>query len=138
LKLVLCHGTFDFLHYGHLRMFEAAKRLGSMLVVTLTADQYVNKGPGRPIFTQSERAYCISKSKDVDKVEVCFDKTGLPMIEKYQPDVYVKGLDYKTQDKHGSLDLERKAVEFYGGKVVILETPLSSSTGLIERLRGTR
>ena len=135
MKLILCHGTFDYLHYGHLRMFEAAKRLGSMLVVTLTADQYVNKGPGRPLFTQAERAYSISKCKDVDKVEVCFHKTGLPMIEKYQPDVYVKGQDYKTQDKHGSLDAERQAVESYGGKLVIIETPMCSSTVLIERLR---
>ena len=129
------HGTFDLLHYGHLRMFEAAKRLGSMLVVTLTADQFVNKGPGRPVFSQTERAYCISKCKDVDKVEICFHKTGLPMIEKYQPDIYVKGADYKTQDKHGSLVLEKTAVESFGGKLVIVETPLSSSSVLIERLR---
>jgi bifunctional ADP-heptose synthase (sugar kinase/adenylyltransferase) len=116
-------------------MFEAAKRLGSMLVVTITADQFVNKGPGRPVFSQTERAYCISKCKDVDKVEICFHKTGLPMIEKYQPDIYVKGADYKTQDKHGSLGVEKQAVESFGGKLVIVETPLSSSSVLIERLR---
>ena len=116
-------------------MFEAAKKLGSMLVVTITADQYVNKGPGRPVFSHTERAYCISKCKDVDKVEVCFHKTGIPMIEKYQPDIYAKGADYKTLDKHGSLDLEKKAVESFGGKLVIVETPLSSSSWLIERLR---
>lgn len=110
-----------------------------MLIVTLTADQYVNKGPGRPVFTQSERAYCILKSKDVDKVEICFHRTALPMIEKYQPDIYVKGEDYKTADKHGNLDLERKAVEAYGGKLVLAEgLPTFSSTNLIERLRGSR
>lgn len=129
------HGTFDYLHYGHLRMFEAAKKMGSMLVVTLTADQYVNKGPGRPIFSQNERAYCISKCKDVDKVEICFHKTGIPMIEKYQPDIYVKGADYKIQDKHGALGLEKQAVESFGGKLVIVDTPLSSSSALIARLR---
>jgi bifunctional ADP-heptose synthase (sugar kinase/adenylyltransferase) len=116
-------------------MFEAAKRLGSMLVVTITADQFVNKGPGRPLFSQTERAYSISKCKDVDKVEICFHKTGIPMIEKYQPDIYVKGADYKTQDKHGFLAEERQAVESFGGKLVIVETPLSSSSVLIERLR---
>ena len=116
-------------------MFEAAKRLGSMLVVTLTADQFVNKGPGRPVFSQTERAYCISKCKDVDKVEICFHKTGLPMIEKYQPDIYVKGADYKTQDKHGSLGVEKQAVESFGGKLVIVDTPLSSSSFLIDRVR---
>jgi rfaE bifunctional protein nucleotidyltransferase chain/domain len=136
LKLVLVHGTFDLLHYGHLRMFEAAKRLGSMLVVTLTADVYVNKGWGRPVFSQTERAFCIAKNKDVDKVEVCFDRTALPMIEKYQPDIYVKGEDYKTEDKHGNLAAERKAVESYGGKVVLMENlPRYSSTDLIERVR---
>jgi bifunctional ADP-heptose synthase (sugar kinase/adenylyltransferase) len=116
-------------------MFAEAKKLGSTLVVTLTADQYVNKGRGRPIFSQSERAYCISKSRDVDLVEICFHKTGLPMIEKYQPDIYVKGQDYKTQDKHGSFEAEKKAVESYGGKVVIIECPMFSSTALVERLR---
>lgn len=117
-------------------MFEAAKKMGSTLIVTLTADVYVNKGRGRPIFSQAERAYCIQKCKDVDVVEVCFHKTGLPMIEKYQPDLYVKGEDYKTQDKHGSLGEEKRAVEAYGGKLVILEgLPLSSSSKLIERLR---
>jgi rfaE bifunctional protein nucleotidyltransferase chain/domain len=136
LKIVLCHGTFDLLHYGHLRMFETARKLGSMLVVTLTADQFVSKGPGRPIFSQSERAFCIQKCRDVDKVEICFSSTGLPMIEKYQPDIYLKGEDYKTSDKHGSLEIERKAVESYGGKLVLTENlPRYSSTDLIQRLR---
>ena len=134
MKLVLCHGTFDLLHYGHLKMFEEAKILGSTLVVTLTADQYVNKGPGRPIFSQKERAYSIYKSRDVDVVEICFHKTGLPMIEKYRPDIYVKGQDYKTEDKHGSLDIEKRAVEAYGGKLVIIDQPLFSSSTLIERV----
>lgn len=119
-------------------MFEAAKKLGSTLVVTLTADQFVNKGRGRPVFSQTERAYCIGRSKDVDVVEICFHKTGLPMIEKYHPDLYVKGGDYKTVDKHGSLALEKQAVESYGGKLMILDSlPMYSSTALIERLRET-
>lgn len=138
MRIVLAHGTFDFLHYGHLRLFEAAKKLGSYLVVTLTADQYVNKGPGRPIFSQSEREFCIRKIKDVDQVEICYHRTGLPMIEKWRPDFYLKGADYHTKDKHGSLELEKSAVEAYGGKVVIADLPLFSSTALIERLNGSR
>ena len=48
--VVHCHGVFDLLHPGHLKHFEAAKKKGDVLVVTLTADEYVNRGPGRPIF----------------------------------------------------------------------------------------
>jgi bifunctional ADP-heptose synthase (sugar kinase/adenylyltransferase) len=115
-------------------MFEEAKKLGDILVVTLTADIFVNKGPGRPMFSQGERVYCLSRIKGVDNVEICHHKTGLPMIEKWKPDFYVKGADYKTQDKHGSLKLEKQAVEAYGGKVVLLDQPLFSASSMIERL----
>ena len=136
MRIVLCHGTFDLLHVGHLKLFESARKLGDRLIVTLTADIHVNKGRGRPIYSQSERAYAISRIKDVDTVEICHDRTGLPMIEKWQPDVYVKGMDYKTADKHGSLGVEQKAVEAYGGKVVLVDTPRYSSSSLIERVAG--
>jgi bifunctional ADP-heptose synthase (sugar kinase/adenylyltransferase) len=115
-------------------MFEAARKLGDLLVVTLTADIYVNKGQGRPVFSQMERAYCIQRVKDVNTVEICHHKTGLPMIEKWKPDFYVKGSDYKTVDKHGSLEAEKRAVESYGGKFVILDEPRCSSSLLIERV----
>jgi rfaE bifunctional protein nucleotidyltransferase chain/domain len=139
LRIVLAHGTFDLLHYGHLKMFEAAKKLGDILVVTLTADVFVSKGDGRPIFTQSERLFCIKKIRDVDQVEICHHKTGLPMIEKWKPDIYVKGEDYKRGDKHGSLGLERRAVEAYGGKVVFTEgLPMNSSSSLLDRVHESR
>lgn len=115
-------------------MFEAAKKLGDILVVTLTADIYVNKGPGRPLFSQSERAFCIGRLKDVNTVEICHHKTGLPMIEKWKPDFYVKGADYKTLDKNGALKQEKEAVESYGGKLVLVDCPLFSASAMIERL----
>ena len=49
-SLVLCHGDFDLLHPGHIRHLEAAKRHGDVLAVALTADEHVEKGPGRPFF----------------------------------------------------------------------------------------
>jgi cytidyltransferase-like protein len=122
------------MHYGHLKFFEEAKRLGSFLVVSLTADIYVNKGDGRPIFSQAERAYCISRIKEVDAVEVCHHKTALPMIEKWKPDVYCKGADYRSSDKHGNLETEKKAVESHGGKLVITKESFFSSSILIERI----
>ena len=54
-KIVQCHGVFDLLHPGHIRHFEAAKKQGDALIVTLTKDKYVNKGPGRPVFNQRLR-----------------------------------------------------------------------------------
>ena len=59
-RVVLCHGVFDLLHPGHMRHFEAAKRHGDVLVVTVTPDQYVAKGPGRPAFNQRLRAESIA------------------------------------------------------------------------------
>lgn len=133
--LVLCHGTFDYLHVGHKRHFQAAKALGDFLVVTLTADEFINKGPGRPIFTHDERAEMIQALRYVDMVEVCHHKTGLPMIEKFKPSIYAKGGDYTVQDKHGSLECERLAVEAHGGRLVLTEHGGFSSSMLIERLR---
>ena len=55
-KIVLCHGTFDLLHAGHFRHFQDSKNLGDVLVVTVTSDKFINKGPGRPLFNQYLRA----------------------------------------------------------------------------------
>src|SRR6516225_5599857 len=54
--VVQAHGTFDLLHLGHVRHLEAARRLGDILMVTVTADRHVNKGPGRPVFSEGLRA----------------------------------------------------------------------------------
>ena len=59
-KIVLCHGVFDLLHIGHIKHFEEAKNLGDVLVVTLTPDRFVNKGPGRPAFGEIHRAEAIA------------------------------------------------------------------------------
>ena len=132
--LVLAHGTFDLFHYGHLKYLEEGKKLG-FLVVTLTADEFVNKGPGRPIFNEHQRAEMLRSLRCVDYVEVCRAKTALPMIEKFRPDIYLKGPDYKTQDKHGHLETERFLVESQGGRLLLVDTPLFSSTKLIELSR---
>ena len=54
-KIVLCHGTFDLLHIGHIKHFKEAKTLGNKLIVTITSDKYVNKGPKRPAFNEKYR-----------------------------------------------------------------------------------
>ena len=55
-KIVLCHGVFDLLHIGHIKHFKEAKTLGDIVIVSITSDKFVNKGPNRPIFNQNLRA----------------------------------------------------------------------------------
>ena len=59
-KVVHCHGVFDLLHVGHIRHLNRAKKFGDKLVVSITADRYVNKGPNRPAFNQELRAEALS------------------------------------------------------------------------------
>jgi len=116
-------------------MIEWAADQGDFLVVSVTADPFVDKGEGRPIFNHNERAYFLSRLKEVDQVDICHEKTGLSMIHKWQPALYVKGADYITNDKHGSLGMERKVVESYGGKLVLSPTAGYSSSAIVERIR---
>src|ERR1051325_10575286 len=69
-RVVQCHGVFDLLHPGHVRHLEAARKLGDRLVVTITADRYVNKGPGRPAFPEQVRAEQIGALSCVDYVAI--------------------------------------------------------------------
>ena len=134
MTVVLCHGTFDVLHLGHVRLFREARRFGSKLIVTLTADAFVNKGPGRPIFSEYERLEMIRSCKYVDDVDIVRAKTGVPAIQKFKPAFYVKGADYLTEDKHGFLEEEREAIEAIGGSVLIMQGPLSPSSMLIQKI----
>ena len=69
-KIVHCHGCFDLIHHGHIKHFEAAKEFGDVLVVTVTEDQFVNKGPDRPFFTDTIRAHNLAALEVVDLVAV--------------------------------------------------------------------
>ena len=68
--VVLAHGVFDLVHMGHVRHLEAARREGDVLIVTVTADAFVNKGPGRPIFPELMRAEMLGALEYVDWVGV--------------------------------------------------------------------
>src|SRR5437016_229254 len=94
-KVVQCHGVFDLLHIGHIRHFEQAKKLGDVLVVTLTRDPYVNKGPHRPVFAQDLRAEAIAALGCVDYVALNETPMAVEAIKSLKPHFYVKGSDYK-------------------------------------------
>jgi cytidyltransferase-like protein len=109
--VVHCHGVFDLVHPGHVRHFEAAKRQGDVLVVTVTRDEYVNKGPGRPVFNQRLRAESVASLQVVDYVAINEWPTAAPTIRKLQPNYYVKGAEYanRSADITGNISEEEQA-----------------------------
>ncbi len=98
-KIVHCHGVFDLIHPGHIRHLAAAKKEGDILVVTVTADPFVRKGPGRPVFNEHLRAETLATMSLVDYVAVNHAPTAVNCIRLLKPDVYVKGQDYRGKDK---------------------------------------
>ena len=94
-KIVLCHGVFDLLHIGHIRHFKEAKNFGDILVVTLTPDQFVNKGPNRPFFNEQLRLEAIASLDAVDFVSLNISSTAIIPIRKIKPnkngDAFFKG-----------------------------------------------
>jgi len=95
--VALCHGVFDLLHPGHLRHLARARQLADILVVSITADAFVAKGPGRPAFPDDLRAEALAALRVVDHVVITRDATALPTIAALEPDVYVKGSDYADE-----------------------------------------
>lgn len=132
-KVVLCHGAFDLLHAGHIRYLKNALSEGDVLFVTVTADEFVNKGPGRPVFSQDLRAENIGFLSFVDFVAVNTAPTAINVLSKVKPHAYVKGPDYKEMedDITGNIYAEKEVVEAQGGKIVFTEDITLSSTSLL-------
>jgi len=131
--VVQCHGVFDLLHPGHIQHFEAAKREGNILIVTVTPDKYVGKGPGRPVFNQRLRTESIASLQCIDYVTINEWPTAVEAIKKLKPDVYVKGSDYANRDDDltGQIYEEEKAAKSIGGRIHFTEEPVISSTKLL-------
>jgi rfaE bifunctional protein nucleotidyltransferase chain/domain len=134
-SVVLCHGVFDLVHMGHIRHMEAARREGDILIVTLTVDRHVNKGPGRPIFPDHMRAEMLAAIEHVDYVGINEDPTAESVLRTIKPSVYVKGSDYENpeEDVTGGISREREALEDHGGKLVFTKDITFSSSSLINR-----
>lgn len=127
IRIVLCHGTFDLLHLGHIRHLEEAKRQGDRLVVSVTDDRFVAKGAGRPHFSTAERVEALKALACVDEVIVSEAPDSIDVIDRIKPSVYVKGIDYKDE----MMAAEREAVERHGGKLYITTAAKWSSSRLL-------
>jgi rfaE bifunctional protein kinase chain/domain/rfaE bifunctional protein nucleotidyltransferase chain/domain len=136
--VVHCHGVFDLMHVGHIRHFEQAKGLGDILIVTVTPDRYVNKGPNRPVFTDAHRAWAIAALGCVDYVAVNRWPTAIDTIKLLQPSIFVKGSEYRdaSKDRTGNISLEEQSVRDVGGRIEFTDDIVFSSSSLINRYFG--
>lgn len=134
-KRVHCHGVFDLLHIGHIRHLKQAREMGDVLVVTVTPDHHVNKGPHRPIFPEMLRAEAIAALDCVDLVAINKWPTAVEAIKIVKPHFYVKGPDYgePQKDLTGGIGLEEEAVRSVGGSLTVTEDVTFSSSNLINK-----
>jgi len=134
-NIVLCHGVFDLLHPGHIKHFQSAKSFGDILIVTITADKYVNKGPGRPVFNEKLRSEVLSAISAIDYVAIVESSNAIYAISKIKPHVYVKGPDYKNRKPNPNiprkLGEEEAAVKALGGILKFTDDIIFSSSHLI-------
>jgi rfaE bifunctional protein nucleotidyltransferase chain/domain len=129
-RVVHCHGVFDLLHIGHIRYLQVARQLGDVLVVTVTADQFVNKGPHRPVFDERLRAEALAALDCVDFVAIHHFPTAMEALRLLRPDIYVKGGEFRDQ-KTPELVREEAEAATLGIRVEFIDEFRSSSSYLI-------
>ena len=137
-KIVHCHGVFDLIHIGHIKHFKESKRLGDILVVTVTPDKFVDKGPGRPAFKERTRIEALEALEDIDYLALNTERSALSAIRKIKPNFYCKGPDYKnfSHDLTGKISDEVKEVKKFKGRVIFTKSETFSSTRLINENSG--
>ena len=128
--IVFTNGCFDILHKGHITYLTKARELGDYLIVGLNSDSSVTqiKGPERPINKQQFRSEKLLELNSVDDVIIFNEDTPQNLINELQPNILVKGGDYKKNEIVGAREVEKK-----GGEVVILPlVPGYSTTEIIK------
>ncbi len=132
-KIIHCHGVFDLLHIGHLNYFKNSKSKGDILIVTVTSDEFINKGPNRPYFNLINRLKMLSSLDLVDIVAASYSKTAIDLINIIKPNFYCKGPDYKNlkKDLTGEIYNEINAVNSHGGKIYFTDDDTFSSSKIL-------
>ena len=132
-KVVMCHGTFDLVHPGHIRHLMYAREKGDLLVVSLTCDAHVSKADMRPFVPEELRAMNLAVLEVVDYVVIDPNPTPIESLDKIQPDYFVKGYEYVEGEANPKTEEEKKVIESYGGEFIF--TPgdiVYSSSAIIE------
>lgn len=135
-SIAMANGIFDLFHVGHLRYLEGAKAEADLLVVAINSDAStrLNKGPGRPVIPEAERAEIVAALRCVDHVVLFDTKDVVSVIRLLKPDVQVKGTDYTPETIP-----EAAEVRAYGGRLAVAGDPKHhSTTELLGKLDGAR
>ncbi|MDD2530151.1 MAG: D-glycero-beta-D-manno-heptose 1-phosphate adenylyltransferase [Bacteroidales bacterium] len=129
-KIVFTNGCFDIIHRGHVDYLSKAKDLGDILIIGLNTDLSVRniKGNTRPIQDENSRAIILASMQFVDAIVFFSEPTPYTLIKEIQPDILVKGADYKKEDIVGYDIVSQR-----GGKVETIEFIEGYSTSNIER-----
>jgi rfaE bifunctional protein nucleotidyltransferase chain/domain len=130
-KIGLCHGVFDILHSGHIEHFKDVKKKCDILVVSITEDKYVKKGPYQPYNSSLNRAKVLQALKFIDYIYINQDSTHINLIHALKPNFYFKGQDYLKPDLTGNLKKESLVVKKNKGKVFFTKTKVLSSTKIL-------
>lgn len=127
---VLANGCFDLLHAGHVAHLQEAREMGGILIVALTSDTCVRKGPGRPVMTWEERATVLRALRCVDLVVASTDLASA--IRQIRPDVIAKGPDWGAR---GLPHEDLVAAAEVGARIAFTKAPTLSTTEIIKRIR---
>jgi cytidyltransferase-like protein len=134
--VALLNGVFDILHYGHILYFREAKNIADKIIISLTGDVYVNKGPDRPYNNILKRIEMLKSIEEIDGIVVNNSINAIDHINKIKPDFFIKGRDYKDfkNDITKNIQKEKEAIEKIGGKFIVTNSKLMSSGKIINLL----
>jgi D-beta-D-heptose 7-phosphate kinase/D-beta-D-heptose 1-phosphate adenosyltransferase len=125
MKIVCTSGCFDIIHGGHIKLLEEARKLGDILIVLVNDDAYLRrKGPRRPYLPLEERMAILRALRPVTVVLSFPDADPCRMLSLIEPDVFVKGSEYK-----GKGIVEEPVLAGWGGKVVFIDSGIKTHTG---------
>ncbi|MDB5411040.1 MAG: cytidyltransferase-related domain [Rhodospirillales bacterium] len=132
-SVIMCHGTFDLVHPGHIRHLVYAKSKADVLVASLTSDEHILKAQNRPYVPEDLRAMNLAALEVVDYVIVDPDPTPLRNLQRLQPDYFAKGYEYTAGGLHPRTREEIAVIEGYGGEIIFTPADVVySSSAIIE------
>jgi rfaE bifunctional protein kinase chain/domain len=135
-KVIMCHGTFDLVHPGHIRHLLYAKSKADVLVASLTGDAWIQKSDFRPFVPQDLRAMNLAALELVDYVVIDENPTPIENIKYIQPDYFAKGYEYREGRIPAKTQEEIDTLNTYGGEMIF--TPgdvVFSSSKFIEHCK---